>query len=356
MKWLSLKTNLITVAGVIVLLAAAPVPAQSEAVKATPPPIGQQLVREGTFALKLAEALEVVTTDDEVEAESRLGEIGISPRNGWIADYPVTPDIITELQAATAATAEADKLDIEKPEALKRFDQINSEFSLGVRPYSGAEAQAAAPQANGNYPDPTIINNYYSEQGPPVVTYYAPPADYYYLYGWVPSPFWSFGFWFPGYFILNDFHRVSHFHGRSVFITNHFNDIGRHRVFRVDPLRRFEGRTFSGIGAVRSRGTISTGVPRSERRIFNGPHNVAPRGRYLSGSPTRSGRSLGSPPRSGAPSLRGTTSSGRGSRVGNAPSNRGGAGGGRVGTGGRGDGGGRVGGGSGGGGRGMERR
>ena len=53
---------------------------------AGPPPIGQQLVREGTFAVKLALALGMGKTEGEVEAESRLVEAGITPRNGGIAD------------------------------------------------------------------------------------------------------------------------------------------------------------------------------------------------------------------------------------------------------------------------------
>jgi hypothetical protein len=59
-----------------------------------PPPVGQALQREGNFAVKLVSALALGNTEDEVEAESRLAEAGIAPRNGWIADYPVTPDII----------------------------------------------------------------------------------------------------------------------------------------------------------------------------------------------------------------------------------------------------------------------
>lgn len=324
MKWLSIKKSIVTIAGVVVLLTPVLVPAQSEPGKAAPPPIGQNLVREGTFALKLAERLDVITTDNEVEAESKLGEIGISPRNGWIADYPVTPDIIAELSAAISAAADADKLDLEAPEALTRFEQVKNEFSLAIRPYSNGEKAVEPPQADGPYPNPTIINNYYSQQGPPVVTYYAPPTDYYYLYSWVPYPFWGFGFWFPGFFILNDFHRVVHIHNRPVFISNHFNDIRRNRVFRIDPRSRFEGRTYAGIGAVRSRGVISTGVPRSEQRIFNSPRNVVPRSSTLSTAPSAGNRSFSSPPRSGSPAVRSGSPLGRGTSMGNAPGRSGG--------------------------------
>src|SRR5512146_1079455 len=72
--------------------------AQDERAKPAPPPIEQELVSEGTFAVRLVSALGLEPTDDDVEAESRLGDLGIAPRNGWVADYPMTPDIVIELQ------------------------------------------------------------------------------------------------------------------------------------------------------------------------------------------------------------------------------------------------------------------
>ncbi|HUL37093.1 MAG TPA: hypothetical protein VLW47_05380, partial [Thermodesulfobacteriota bacterium] len=52
------------------------------------PSVEQSLVREGFFAMKLAEALKIGPVQNEAEAENRLAQIGIAPRNGWIADYP----------------------------------------------------------------------------------------------------------------------------------------------------------------------------------------------------------------------------------------------------------------------------
>jgi len=49
------------------------------------PPVSQPLVREGNFAIKLAEVLELGTAKNEAEAESILASVGIAPRNGWIA-------------------------------------------------------------------------------------------------------------------------------------------------------------------------------------------------------------------------------------------------------------------------------
>jgi hypothetical protein len=256
--------------------------AQAEPAKPVTPPIAQKLVREGDFAVKLQAALGLGTSEDEVAAESRLGEVGIAPRNGWIADYPMTPDIVIEVQKAVGAAAAAKKLSVGKDEALKRFHDASSGVDLTVKPYAADKNAEAKPTTAEKYSDPTVINNYYINEGPPVVTYYEPPPDYYYLYAWVPCPFWWFDFWFPGFFVLRDFHRVVFFNSRVVFISNHFNDVRVHRVFRVDPVTRFSGRTFAGIGVANRRGFISTGVPRSERTIFNGSRNrMAPGGRTM---------------------------------------------------------------------------
>ncbi|WP_243371600.1 hypothetical protein [Geotalea sp. SG265] len=246
--------------------------AQTATEQSATPPVGQQLVREGDFALRLAASLDIVDTDDEVEAETSLGDAGIAPRNGWIADYPVTPDIVGELHQSVRKAADAGNLEMDKEEALKAFEQTKQEAGLKVKPYTARDKGEKIPETAREYPDSTVINNYYENEGPPIVTYYAPPPDYFYLYSWVPYPFFSFGFGFPGFFVLHDFHRPFRVHNRVHFISNHFNDVRRHRVFRVDPGARFNGRTFAGIG-VRSgtRNFIPTGVPRGERRIFNRP-------------------------------------------------------------------------------------
>ncbi len=252
--------------------------AQSDLPKPGAPPVAQALVTEGDFAVKLGAALAVVTTDDEVEAESRLGELGISPRNGWIADYPVTPDIIAELQDSVATAADAKKIAMSKDEALKKLTSVTAGSSLSIRPDVAATPYEPTPASCENYPNPIAINNTYVNEGPPVVTYYCPPPDYYYLYSWVPCPFWWSDLWFPGFFILHDFHRVVHVRNRVVVITNHFNEFRTHHAFRIDPVERFRGKTFAGIGVSRPRNFIPTGIPKSERTIFNGPHATRPAG------------------------------------------------------------------------------
>jgi hypothetical protein len=287
------------VATLALLLLPAIVQAQTEQAKPSPPPIAQNLVREGDFAVKLQSALGLGTGADEVEAENRLGDAGISPRNGWIADYPVTPDIMGELQKSVSEAAEAGKIEMGTDEALKRLNDVATGASLSVSPYTGTKTHEAPPEEVEKYPNPSEINSYYYSEGPPVVTYYAPPPDFYYLYNWVPYPFWWYGFWFPGFFILHDFHRTVFVGHRVCFVSNHFNDFRAHRVFRIDPVERFHGKTFAGIGMANRRGFIATGVPHSERRIFNGPRTWGgPGGRTLT-RPGPGGRALGAPSRGG---------------------------------------------------------
>ena len=74
------------------------------------PPVVQPLISEGDFAITLGTALGVITTDDDqIEAETKLGDLQIAPRNGWISDYPVTPDIIAELQKSVGNAADAER-------------------------------------------------------------------------------------------------------------------------------------------------------------------------------------------------------------------------------------------------------
>lgn len=88
------------------------------------PPAGQSLVREGSFAAKLVEALKIGPVKSEAEAESTLSSMGIAPHNGWIADYPVTPDIIGELQNAIGAAVDSGKLAMHKDEAMRAFQDL----------------------------------------------------------------------------------------------------------------------------------------------------------------------------------------------------------------------------------------
>jgi len=229
------------------------------------PPVSQSLVPEGDFALKLVAALKLGAPSGEAQAEDVLSSAGIAPKNGWIADYPVTPIIVGELQNAVAAAADAQKLPMGKDEALKAFQDVTTEFGLSVA--LGGPGESAE---NQTQPDATVINNYYSEEGPPVVTYYPPPWDYSYLYDWVSYPFQCSGFFFPGFFVLNDFHRVvfvGHHHHQHL-ITNHFFDPRTHAVRAVDPTMRSMGRTMNAP-LTRNQGFRSTESRTAATSIFN---------------------------------------------------------------------------------------
>jgi hypothetical protein len=213
--------------------------AQSQQQASQPPPVAAPLVREGDFAVKLASALNLGTAKDEMEAESVLVAAGIAPRNGWISDYPVTPDLLVEIQKAIEDAADANRLSMTKSDGLKALQSVQASMGLDVAPdTSGKYAEAPAP-TTPQYTDPSVINNYYYNEGPPVVTYYPPPVDYSYLYAWVPSPFFFSGFFFPGFFILNDFHKVVFFHDHRFVFSNHFFHHGH--FSRVDHLGRFHG-------------------------------------------------------------------------------------------------------------------
>ncbi len=303
----------------------------------TPPPVAPPLVREGDFAVKLVGGLNIGTAKDETEAESILVGVGIAPRNGWISDYPMTPDIIVEVQKAIGDAADAKRLPMGKEEALKAFQTSAVELEIpmiGEGPSGDAESQ---PPTTPQYTEPSVVNNYYYGEGPPVFTYYPPPWDYYYLYAWVPFPFYWTGFFFPGFFILNDFDRFFFVHGHRFFVTNHFFDRDHHRFSTIDPVNRWrggreslrasggrsEGRGFATAEARRGAGSIRQ---RSDRMMasreatgrnfgtsrgqntpsFNGPGGARgqiARGQNFRGTPGGSQRSFGAPGRSGGRSF-----------------------------------------------------
>jgi hypothetical protein len=140
-------------------------------------------------------------------------------------------------------------------------------------PAPGAEiaGPAESPEGQTVVPSPPaeVVNNYYDNPGPPVITYYAPPPDYYYLYSWVPYPFWCSGFYFGGFFILNDFYRHVVFHGRRCFVSNHFYQSGHRQFYTVDPA----GRGLSRASAHPSGVFRSPAARSGARRIYASTQN-----------------------------------------------------------------------------------
>ena len=241
--------NLYVSVGALVVLLSAVISADAQTGpggRATNAPMSQVLVREGDFAFDLVNALKLGTPDSEIDAEDILDSAGIMPRNGWIADYPVTPDILGELSASIVDAAESASLSMNRDSALSTLQDVAAGYALYARVDDSGQdtGEATAPA----YPDPGMATNYYSTEGPPVVTYYAPPPDYAYLYSWVSYPFrWS-NSWFPGYFMLMDFHtRVrDHRDGSVVVISNHFFDPQTGKTGRIDPSIRPLGGTRTG--------------------------------------------------------------------------------------------------------------
>ena len=276
------------------LLMPCPAIAQLEQTTAGNPPLEQPLVREGDLAVKLVEALRLGTAESETEAESILASLDITPRNGWIAEYPVTPDIVDELQTAVSEAAESGKITLSNQAAVKAVQDIMNGFDLSIRP--DTSGKGAGETTGPDYPDSAVENNYYYDEGPPVVTYYAPPPDYAYLYSWVPYPFWWSGFWFPGFFVLVDFdvdvdrhrHRHGHDHDHGKFISNHFADAKTGRTFRIDPAGRTRG-GISPAGAGWSRPSAQSGAQAilntSRGRTATGTYKEF-RGYGASGPPT----------------------------------------------------------------------
>ena len=197
-------------------------------------PVAQTLVREGDFAVKLAAVLDIGTPTTEAAAEDVLVQVGVAPLNGWLSDYPMTPQIIGQLQESISRAASEGKLPMTSDQAVRGLYTITAQFNLPTPAGQGsASSQGTPPPAPAA---PQVIDDYYYDTGPPIVTYYPPPYDYAYLYAWVPYPVWWFGFWFPGFYICNSFTTVVVFQSRTVVVSNHFVDRRTGHVVTVDPV------------------------------------------------------------------------------------------------------------------------
>ena len=263
----SLSRIFIFILGILILITVTAM-AQSDQTTGAIPPIAQPLIREGDFAIDLAVGLKLGTSQmSETEAESKLTSIGIMPQNGWIADYPVTPDVVGELQTSLSAASDSGKLSLGKDTAMSVFQDVLKGDNISV---NAAVDQSLSETPGTNYPESSDVSNYYETEGPPAVTYYSPPPDYAYLYTWVPYPFWYSDFWFPGFFVLVDFdirvHGHDHGHSHWRFISNHFQDPRTGKMSRIDPTSRSRGGTFAEAGDMRR---SSPSAQKGAQAIFN---------------------------------------------------------------------------------------
>jgi hypothetical protein len=146
----------------------------SEQTKPGPRTIERSLIREGFFAMKLAEALKIGPVKSEADAENMLAMVGILPKNGWIADYPVTPDIIRELRQAIVVAADSGKIAMNKSEAIQVFEDLVIEIE-------SQEATFEPPPSRQPYPETYYYTNPYPFYFRFLYPYpYFAPYPYYY--------------------------------------------------------------------------------------------------------------------------------------------------------------------------------
>ncbi len=258
------------------------------------PPVAQPLVREGDFAIKLAAELDLGNPADEASAEDMLAKAGIVPANGWLSDYPVTPEIVGQLQSSLAKAAAEGRLPMNADEATRGLYSVASRMNLPV-PSGPSTSEPESQQPSAVQSNPTVINNYYNDQGPPIVTYYPPPYYDAYLYDWVPYPAFWFGYWFPGFYICHSFTTVVVVRdddfgdrGRRGIVSNRVIDPVTRRIAVVDPitktsagvrpvsmLRTDSGGSFRNITEMRrGYGMSATGGTR-QGTIVNGPRGIS---------------------------------------------------------------------------------
>ncbi|MDD1647639.1 MAG: hypothetical protein LUQ03_07170 [Methanomicrobiales archaeon] len=225
-------------------------------------------MREGDFAIKLAALYGLGAPANETEAEDLLSSAGVIPLNGWISDYPVTPEILGQLQEAAARAASEGRLSMAAEKATQLLYDLASQMNLPV-PAGPESTVAAAAKA----PEQPAIYNYYTGYGPPIITYYPPPPAYFYLYAWVPYPVWWYGYWYPGFYMCNNFSTTVVVDSRTAYVRNRYVDPVTRRVVRVEPvvhtgrdtvrsetvLRTSDGRTFRNIREMRQ-GIVSGDV------------------------------------------------------------------------------------------------
>jgi hypothetical protein len=138
--------------------------------KADPPSGERSLVREGHFAMELAEVLKIGEVKSEAEAESRLASVGIAPKNGWIADYPLTPTIIGELENAVGEAADSGKIAMNREEAIGAFQDL-------IASLDSQNARVEPPPDRVPYPEAYYYPRFYFYPSPPAYPY--PFGGYY---------------------------------------------------------------------------------------------------------------------------------------------------------------------------------
>jgi hypothetical protein len=194
--------------------------------------IAPAVVRQGDFALQLAQALALdIAPDDEDQAVYALVALGIEPAMGWQADYAMTPQIVTELRADVADAAATGRLGMDADAALAAFDGLLAELALPLPAESvPAYAGGAPPVGYAPYCDAGALQSYYGGVGLPIYSYCTPPVAYLHYYSWVPCGFRAHGHRFAGFFIQKQIIVIPrhHAHDRPRFDGRH--DRGKRKL------------------------------------------------------------------------------------------------------------------------------
>jgi hypothetical protein len=202
----------------------------------------------------------------------------------------VTPQIVGQLEKSVALAADSGNLAMGKEEAVQAVEDLAANVGLPVLTGTDNSTEYAGnnPPGNGGgeYPSAAEVGNYYSQNGPPVITYYSPPAQYVYLYAWVVYPFWCDRVFFPGFFILHNFHREIIGHNRAFVVTDRFFSPATGGFVVVSPNSRIGRpgkafrRPFRGNRMPLNGGFISPPSQRREREFREPYHGyrIIPRG------------------------------------------------------------------------------
>lgn len=167
--------------------------------------IAPPVMRQGEFAVHLAEALALeFAQDDEDDAARVLAALAIEPPEGWSRDQILTPQTVLELRADVADAAAAGRLAMAPDAVLTAFNELLAELSLPL-PAESAPAYAGGStpvDGYGPYCDARSLHHYYGSVGLPYYTYCYPPSVYFHHYSWVPYGFLAHGHHFAGFFVL----------------------------------------------------------------------------------------------------------------------------------------------------------
>ena len=204
--------------------------------------IAPAVVRQGEFAVRLAEALALeIAEDDEDDALRALVALGVEPAAGWQPDQAMTPQIVTELRADLADAVAAGRLVMEPDAAWTAFDELLAELGLPLPAEPALAYAGGTPPVSsyGPYCDATATHYFYGSYGLPIYSYCYPPSAYIHYYSWVPCGFRAHGHSFAGFFILRQVHVIQRVPDRRDF--GHRFDGGKHerghkaerRVIRV---------------------------------------------------------------------------------------------------------------------------